>query len=763
MVSQLPRIKMDTSAEGLLHKKDPSLVTYEDFRRQFGRDQMVIAGFDPPTVFDLHFLRTLADYHAALEREVPFVDEVTSLVNAEFIHGADDDILVEDLLQDFPDDEKELSMFRRKVLDNPLYRDIVVSGDGAFTVAVIKPVLLTGIESGESPSPGTTGASPRLLGEKEVAEFIKGIIDVSERFRSPEFPVHLGGDMMAEYILKTLTMNTMYRFTLLTTVIIVIIFAFLFRRISGVLFPLLIVNCALYSTLGLMAVFGIPITLNTTVLPSFLLAVGIGDSVHIMAIYYRKLGEGLSREDAISFAIGHSGLAVIMTSLTTACGLLSFAGSGIAPVASLGIFAAVGVMMALVFTLVTLPALLAVTPLRKRDVKGHNPFASRLDNFLAGIGDFATGHPWPVVIVSALLSVCAMALALQLKFSHNSLQYLDENVPVRRAVELIDRHMNGSINIEILVDAETPQGLYDPGMMTKIEHAGRLAEELVVDRRPVGKATAVDDIIREINQALHGGSKDAFRIPDDRRLIAQELLLYEVGGGENLDKLVDRDYRKARISVRVPWVDAVSYTSVLGGFENTLRDLFRGHATVTLTGLAVIIMRTLSTIIRTMAESYLLAGGIITVLMILLIGDIRLGLCSMAPNILPIILGLGFMKMTGIPLDYSTIMVGGIAIGLAVDDTIHFMHNFRRYFDQCGDAREAVRHTLKTSGRAMLFTTIILGSGFFVLVLADLKSTFNFGVITGFTIVMALLADFFLAPALMVLMTRKKSSGLREG
>jgi predicted RND superfamily exporter protein len=115
------------------------------------------------------------------------------------------------------------------------------------------------------------------------------------------------------------------------------------------------------------------------------------------------------------------------------------------------------------------------------------------------------------------------------------------------------------------------------------------------------------------------------------------------------------------------------------------------------------------------------------------------------------------MKLTGIPLDYSTIMVGGIAIGLAVDDTVHFMHNFRRYFDQSGDVREAVRLTLTTSGRAMLFTTVILGAGFFILLFAELSSTVNFGIITGFTICMALLADFLLAPAMMVLLTKKKT------
>jgi predicted RND superfamily exporter protein len=747
LASQLTQIRMDTSAEGLMHREDPEFVTYESFRQQFGREQMLIIGLKPAKVFEPGFLSVLKDFHTALEQEVPYVDEITSLVNVESIRGEGNDIIVEDLLEKWPDSEGEMLELKRRVLKNPLYRDILISADGSFTVVIIKPVLL---------SPSGEGGSSPMLSEEEVSEFIKGVSEVAGRFRSSDFPAHLGGDIMAEYVLKNLTMSTMFRFTALTTVIIVIVFILLFRRVSAVVLPLLVVNGALYSTLGLMAAFGIPVTLNTTVLPSFLLAVGVGDSVHILAIFYKDLGQNQDKKKAISFALGHSGLAVIMTSLTTACGLLSFATSGIAPVAHLGVFAAVGVVLALVFTLVTLPALLAVTPLKKRDnMTTGSLHLSRLDSALAGIGDFATGRPWLVVVTSAFVFLVALFLALQLKFSHNSLTYLQEDAPVRVATELIDKELNGSINVEVLVDTGRTQGLYDPGVMARIERAQMLAEDLVVEGRHVGRATAVTDIVKEINQALHGGESSAYRIPEAREVIAQELLLYELGGGDNLDKLVDRDYRQARITVRVPWVDAISYNKVLSEFENAIQDLFTGHAIVTLTGLAAIIMWTLSVIIQSMAESYLLAGSVITLLMVLLIGNVRLGLCSMVPNFLPIVLGLGLMKLTGIPLDYSTIMVGGIAIGLAVDDTVHFMHNFRRYYSRNGDAREAVRQTLTTSGRAMLFTTVILGTGFFVLILAELKSTANFGIITGFTIWMALLADFFLAPALMVLITRK--------
>ncbi|UCH81805.1 MAG: MMPL family transporter [Nitrospiraceae bacterium] len=746
MASQIPSLIMDTSAEGLLHKDDPALMEYESFRRQFGREQMIIIGLKPADVFDAAFLRLLKDFHEALEEEVPHVGDISSLVNAEYIHGDEDDVTVEELLDRLPETDAEMNELRTRILNSPLYRDTVISEDGTFTVIVLEPAHFSAASENKN----------ILLTEKERSEFFESVRVISDRFRTTDFPVYLSGDITVEEVLKKMTMNTMLRFTVLTSLVIVIVFTILFRRVSAVLLPVIVVNAALLSTVGLMAVFGAPVTLNSTVLPSFLLAVGIGDSVHILAIYYKHLKRHGDKNAAIAFSLGHSGLAVVMTSITTAGGLMSFVNSGIAPVASLGIFAAVGVLLALIFSVVMLPAMLAVTPVRNRGVSTDHTAQSGLDRFLAGVGDVATAHPWKIVFISCIIFIASLVLALQLKFSHNSLNYIREDVPIRIDTELIDKEMKGTFNIEVVLHTHREHGLYEPDVMKKIEHIQRMFQEMVVSDRSVGRAMAVTDIVKEINSALNNEKPSEYRVPDSRELIAQELLLYEIGGGENLDELIDRDYMKSRITVRGPWVDAVAYDKALVSLDAELKSLNEGETTVSVTGLVSIIVRTLSAIIRSMGESYLIAGIVITCMMIFLIGNIRMGLCSMAPNFLPIVLGLGLMKIIYIPLDYSTIMIGGIAIGLAVDDTVHFMHNFRRYYHRCGDAREAVRQTLLTTGRAMLFTTIILACGFFILLLAELKSTNNFGIITGFTIIMALLADFLLAPAIMVLLTGKK-------
>ena len=190
--------------------------------------------------------------------------------------------------------------------------------------------------------------------------------------------------------------------------------------------------------------------------------------------------------------------------------------------------------------------------------------------------------------------------------------------------------------------------------------------------------------------------------------------------------------------------------------ENRFEEAFRGKAEITATGIISLLVRTLYAAIHSAAKSYVLAFVVITLMMILLIGSLRIGLISMIPNLLPVVLTLGLIGWFGLLFDMFTMLIGSIAIGLAVDDTVHFMHNFRRYHYETGDVEVSVDRTLRTAGRAMLVTSIVLSLGFFIFTFASMRNFFYFGLFTGITIITALLADFFLAPALMTLIRHPK-------
>ncbi|NQU62739.1 MAG: MMPL family transporter [SAR324 cluster bacterium] len=269
----------------------------------------------------------------------------------------------------------------------------------------------------------------------------------------------------------------------------------------------------------------------------------------------------------------------------------------------------------------------------------------------------------------------------------------------------------------------------------------------------VGKTISLVDMLKEINQALHENRPEFYSIPQDRKLIAQEFLLFENSGSDDLKDLVDSRFSKTHLTAKVPWNDSVNYVHFVNYVESNVAEIFGNKYETTVTGLIQMMMRTASAMMYSTFKSYGIAIVIITILMILLIGQLRIGLLSMVPNLFPIILILGLMGWTGINLDMFTMLIGSIAIGLAVDDTIHFFYNFQKHYQESGIVRNAVLETLTTTGRAMLVTTVVLTFGFWLFMLSSMNHLFNFGLLTGTTLVFAFLADILLAPALLAIVT----------
>jgi predicted RND superfamily exporter protein len=447
-----------------------------------------------------------------------------------------------------------------------------------------------------------------------------------------------------------------------------------------------------------------------------------------------------------------------MTCLTTAGGLVSFAAAEIAPIADFGVFAPVGVVMALLFTGTLLPALTAVFPMREergRAQRANLVFSQRL---LVRTGDFATAHAPSITLVSAGLLCAALLGASLLRFSHNPVEWFPEDDPFRQSADLLNRELRGAVFMELLVDTGRENGLQDPEVLKRMEEIRSYASAVQLRDIYVGKIIGVTDVVKETHQALNENRSEYYEIPGDALLVAQELLLFENSGSDDLEDLVDSRFSKGRMTLKVPFVDAVQYRDFIDTTTARFTEILGDDVELTVTGLMVVMGRTINAVIGTMVRAYLIALAIITPLLVLLIGRVRIGLIAMIPNLTPIILTLGLMGWAGIPIDAFTLLIGSIAIGLAVDDTIHFMHNFRRYFEASGDVRYAVHETLASTGQALLYTSLVLSAGFFIYMFATMHNLFYFGLLTGLTIILAFLADLILAPALMTLVASPAKS-----
>jgi len=766
--SGVSELRFDMDTENYLDPQDPARIDYNAFRRQFENDDSMLLIIESDHIFSFEFLTKLKKLHEELRQKLPLLDEITSLVNARFTYGEGDSLVVGELLEKWPKTEADLELLKKRVFANPVYINTLISENGRYTAITMKFLpgradtkLDAGVgefemEDSEQAAPATPSADerPPILEGEALEDVMQSLNEVIAHYKSKDFPIYLTGNPELSYALTKTARDDMTLFSVITNLVIGLLLFLLFRRFSGVFLPLLVVLLPLWATLGIMGFVDLPLTPSTQQLPSLLVAVCVGNAVHLLALFYRKYDAGVDKEEAMVYALGHSGLAVIMTSLTTAGGLGSFIISDLAPTRGLGIAAPTGVLLALVYALVSLPALVAILPLRRKQRATVEKGSSLSDRSLIAIGAFASNRPWFVVTVWSVLGIVSLYGASQLELSHKPLSWFPKNFPTRVAAEVANREMKGLMPLEVIVDSGRDGGLYSPDLLRRIGEFQRRAKEINIDGMVAGQAISMVDILKETNRALHRNNEKFYVVPNDPKLVAQELLLFENSGSDDLEELVDTQFRKARVSLLVSYEDGFRYIKFLKEVDVLAKQTIGGAASVQTTGLIKLWVRTIAAMLSSTAKSYGIAILVIAPLMVLLMGEWRMGLLSLIPNLIPIFMGLGLMKLCGITFNMFTMTIGSIVIGMAVDDTIHFMHGFLRYRRQGADAATAVRETLLTTGNALVITSLAISTGFFVQVFGTMISIRHSGFITGVTILIALLADLILSPAIVILATR---------
>jgi predicted RND superfamily exporter protein len=775
--SQLGRLTIDASTEGFLRPDNPARQAYDEFRERFGRDQVTVLSVEPPEIFDIAFLTKLRDFHDALEEEVPMLEDINSLANARSTYGEEDVLNVDDLLEEIPQTPDELATFRKRVMQSPSYRNLVISEDGTITSIVIESDAYSQIgmtkgddlagfgedfgaelvEEGDGSAAGQADR-PYITSAEEMAIVAK-IREIAARFEGPEFRIDIGGNQVFPLEVQAAMGREMPRFLAASLLVIAALLYILFRRISAVVLPLLVVILAIVATLSLMAIFGIAVKITTQVLPTFLLAVGIGYTVHLLNGFYMRLDTGSDPTHALIGALRHTGLPIVMTGVTTMVGVLSFTTAEMAPVGDFGWVTAAGVMLTLFYSLALLPALLVALPPRPKAPRRMLEGAAASEGeirpsfVLAFCARVSARHPWPLAIGTTILLLIALILIPQIKFSADPLLMLPYEHPTRVTQRMLDARMGGGVSFEVLVETGRENGMKDPALLQRMAKIEERIAEYDAEGERVGRTMSVLDVVRETHQALNENRSAYYTIPDDPRLLAQELLLFENSGSDDLERLVDSLFTQARMTVRADFLEPMDRVGLLDRAEREFQEIMGDLASVRITGIVDVMTYTATATVRSVVSSYTLAFAMITPLMMLLIGSLRAGLISMVPNLVPILLTLGLMVVLDISLDVFTLLVGCIAVGLAVDDTIHLIHGFRRELASGKDPETAIRDTLETTGRALLFTTVILCSGFVVFWLSSMDGLQKFGFLISFAVSTALVLDILVTPALLLLVT----------
>ncbi len=633
MASQLIHLKQDTSIEGYLKPGDPGIATYNEFKDIFGKDEVFIISVAVDDFFQQDFINKFRQLHNDLEQQVPYLQRVDSLINARFTYGEEDTMYIEDLLPEIlPEDPAAYKKLNDYIVNSETYKNWLISEDLKMMVITVRLSAFIFEEDANGV------LQQKYIEDAHLKEAMNSIERLIEKHRGiVSDDIRLAGSIPMTVKLSAVTGRDFTVFTALAIVLIGAVLFIIFRRLSGVLMPLTVMIFGVVITISMMAIQGSPMQVATSILPSFLLAVCVGDSIHLLTIFYRQYDSGASKELALAHAMEHTGLAIFFTSITTAAGLASFSFSDLAPVSSLGYYGAMGSIVAFILTITILPTLINLLPLKRRPLVQDED--TILQPILHGFAKVSVQYAKLIVAICMIIFAVSAYLVSQLNFSHLPINWLPEDDELRLASEHYDENIGASLALEIVIDTGKPRGVNNAAFMQTLDQVQAHLSNWQEPTFEVKKVIAVTDIIKESHRALNANKAEYYSIPDNAELIGQELFLVELDKPEDLFQMIDSPYQRARMTVLIPMLDTIHIIPFIAGVEAYLNDAMAEHdVSITYTGVTPILGSTFAKMLYSTAESYVLAGFIITVMMILLIGSFKLGLISMFPSLLPILM-----------------------------------------------------------------------------------------------------------------------------
>ena len=675
------------------------------------------------------------------EAEGSIVVEVTSILNVRNTTHTDDGIRIDKLMEPIPETDGEIAALKATVLGDPT-KDIppnrsmigqVVSAEGDYSAIIVRT---------------------NFMGEEDSARVYAKISELADKYKGDGFTPHIAGLPALGAALNHLMLSDMRSMFMLSIIVLLGVLLWMFRHPMGAIAPMLVVGLSGLWAISVAATLGYPMTMLTNILPAFVICVGVADSVHLMSVYrdYRK--QGVANLDAIIKAVASTGPPIVFTSLTTATGLISFKFATVAGIGQMGTTGAIAVGFACLNTLVVLPVVLSFNHKSLLGVKGEHK-RDAIDRFLLACVSFSGGAPKRkvmVLVAAILFGIAAGGVASQVRVWHNPLSWVPEGEEILTAVDAADQHMGGTASVQLLIDGKKHNGVHDLALMqgmAKLDDHIRAYVDPQTGHKIVGNTISLVDIVRETYQSLNGGDRAYYRIPEDQGKLDNSLFLFEQQAPEELGRMRVVDRSRTQMTVRLEWLEATAYAPLRAHIEEGIEKYIpKDSAVVRPTGSVYLLLTTVGALLTDLIRSFAVAFGIISVLMILMLRSVKLGLIAMVPNLLPIMFILGFMGLMGIPIDMANMMIASIALGIAVDDTIHFLHQFQVHYAKTGLVEESIRYTIGHSGRALVVTSVILAAGFFVFVGASMVSLQRFGMLIGLTVIMALLLDVIITPAL---------------
>lgn len=730
-------VEAETDQDSWFMEDDELLAAKKRMENIFGNEDFCAALLTAEDVFRPEILRAIRKLGQELKEGVPYAEDVLSLTDLEFTQGVEGGIEITQLVpENIPEDRAALETLRARAMSRVSLKNRMVSEDSTQAWLILRLKRL-----------------PKAEPNKEAPVMIAGRA-FNRIIHQPEYALlnPRGAGLPVVFVDKLDFFNQetprLFSFSLLVTALILGVFL---RSLRGVLFPILSAGGVLVAVFGMQGFLGVRTDPSAIFMPVFLtLAVSVGYSIHMFNHFALAFAQTGHRVQAVAMALEETGWPLLFSALTTVAALLSFAFIPLRPIRWVGLTSAALVGLACLAALILLPALLSFG--RDRAVSGGGagkllPRTGRLTQRLMGKtarASLAMSRA-SLYLLPAIVLVCAWGLT-RVEVSFDVLKSFGRRVPYVNRIYEVGQSKVGSIySYSLALEFDQPGAAKEPENLKKFEELIAGIDEL----RLTKKTTSILQILKDLNQVLHEGDPAWYVLPESREMAAQLLLLYENAGGLETEKWIDYDYQRLKVMVEMGDYNSGEAARELRWIEDRARELFpRAH--VALTG---------AISQYTVAQDYVSYGqikslgaafAVVTVLMMLVFGSLRLGLISMIPNIAPALAVGGIMGFADIPLDIISVTIMPMLLGLAVDDTIHFINHCQLEFERCGNYAESCQRTFLAVGGALFMTTVILTLNFSVYMVSVVKFFFHMGILVGAGLLAALLADYFVTPALII-------------
>ena len=665
--------------------------------------------------------------------QLPYSTRVDSLTNFQHTRAENDDLIVEDLVES-PDtlNSAQLKYIQDVALNEPLLRKRLVSEDARISLINV------------------TAQMPELA-EDEVPTLVKEARELVANMEMayPDIQFHLTGTVMLNNAFGEMAQKDMSQLMPIMMLVIIVVLGVMLRSIPGTLATVTVIIMSILTAMGLFGWLGWTLSPPSASAPTIIMTMAVADCVHILVTFLHGMRNGHTKEEALKESIRLNLQPIFITSLTTALGFLSMNFSEVPPFRDLGNTVAMGVSAAFFLSVVFLPALMMVLPVR---VKVQPEKDSQTMNKLS---EFVINNRSRLLWGTVALTIGLVALSSKNQVNDEFVKYFDTNTSFRQDTDYLAENMTGMYTIDYSLESPFPEGISHPEFLKDISNFAEWLRTLP----EVEHVYTLGDTFKRLNKNMNGDQADFYQLPDNNELAAQYLLLYEMSlpYGLDLNDQIDINKRATRVVVTTQNFSSRKTLTL----EKKINDWLSGNTQIR-THYAASPNLMFSHIgkrnVSSMIGGTLIALFFISLILIIALRSFKLGIISLAPNLIPAGMAFGVWALFNGDLGISLASAVGMTLGIVVDDTVHFLSKYQRARTELGkSAEEAVRYAFSTVGVALWVTTLVLVAGFAVLAASDFSMNADMGMFTALTIAIALIIDFMFLPALLISVEKQRN------